>query len=95
MAYGETRFTNDIDIVIDLPMTAVSPFCAAFPPPEFFLSEHAVLNAVRTQFQFNVLHPTSGNKIDFILPRADEWGRARMSDGSYRTARCPPPARKT
>ena len=79
MAYGETRLTQDIDIVIDLPMAAVSPFCAAFPPPAFYLSEHAVRDAVRRRFQFNVLHPAGGTKIDFILPRSDEWGRARMA----------------
>jgi hypothetical protein len=79
MAYGEARFTQDIDIVLDLPLPTVSAFCAAYPPPDFFLSEHAVRDAVRTRFQFNVLHPASGNKIDFILPRADEWGKARMN----------------
>lgn len=29
--YGEPRFTNDIDIVIDMPTHSVSQFCTAFP----------------------------------------------------------------
>ena len=77
-AYGEPRFTQDIDIVVDLPAAQVPDFCAAFPAPEFFVSEQAVREAVEKQFQFNVLHPSSGNKIDFLLPRADEWGRVQM-----------------
>lgn len=77
-AYGEPRFTQDIDIVVDLPATLVPLFCGAFPAPEFFLSEDAVRSAVQARFQFNVLHPATGNKIDFILPRTDEWGRAQL-----------------
>ena len=78
MAYGESRLTQDIDIVVDLPMKAVADFCAAYPPPVFYVSEPAVRDAVRTRFQFNVLHPSSLNKIDYILPRLDEWGAGRM-----------------
>ena len=57
LAYGESRLTQDIDIVIALPERPVPAFCAAFPPPDFYLSEPAVRDAVRTNFQFNVLHP--------------------------------------
>jgi len=77
-AYGEPRFTQDIDIVVDLPLDRVCDFCAAFPAPEFFIHEDAVRQAVQNQFQFNVLHPASANIIDMILPRADEWGRVQM-----------------
>ncbi len=79
MAYGESRLTQDIDIVVDLTMKAVGEFCAAYPSPDFYISEPAVRDAVRTRFQFNVLHPSSLNKIDYILPRIDEWGAARMN----------------
>jgi hypothetical protein len=75
IAYGEPRFTQDIDIVLDLPLAQVAAFCAAFPAPAFYLSEEAVREAVQKRFQFNVLHPASGNKIDFVFPRDDEWGR--------------------
>lgn len=77
-AYGEPRFTQDIDIVLDLSSAQIPAFCEAFPAPDFFLSEQAVRAAVQTHFQFNVLHPATGNKIDFILPRSDEWGRVQM-----------------
>ena len=71
--YGEPRFTRDIDIVLDLNLAQLLQFCAAFPEDEFYLSEAAVRDAVRTRFQFNVIHPGSGNKIDFILTRPDSW----------------------
>jgi hypothetical protein len=78
-AYGEPRLTHDIDLVLELPMATVTPFCAAFPPPDFYLSEPAVRDAVRSRVQFNILHLTSGNKVDCVFPRSDEWGRTQLS----------------
>jgi predicted nucleotidyltransferase len=78
-AFGEPRSTRDIDILIDLPESKISLLCAAFPAPDFLLQEVAVRDAVRQHFQFNLLHPASGNKIDFILPRSDAWGRSQLS----------------
>lgn len=65
--YGEPRFTNDIDVAIDLPLERVDEFCAGFPESDFYLSKPAVVAAIRQQRQFNVLHPTSGLKIDFMI----------------------------
>lgn len=78
-AYGEPRFTQDLDIVLDLLPGTIPAFCAAFPAPEFYVSEAAVRDAVRTRFQFNILHPTSGNKIDCMFPGANEWARTQLS----------------
>ena len=39
MAFGESRLTNDIDVVIGLSPATLAPFCAAFPFPEFYVSE--------------------------------------------------------
>lgn len=79
IAYGEPRFTNDIDIVIDLPAEKVSEFCEAFPPEEFYLSGPAVRDAVRRRSQFNLIHPMSGLKIDFIILSQSEFDMARAS----------------
>lgn len=78
-AYGEARFTQDIDIVAAFEPRHVAGLLAAFPAPEFYLSEASVRDAIRTSFQFNVIHPASGNKIDFILPRTGAWATARMA----------------
>jgi hypothetical protein len=78
IVYGEPRFTNDIDIVADLPSASATDFCAAFPAPEFYLSEASVRDAISNRFQFNLLHPASGNKVDVIIPRTDEWGRTQL-----------------
>src|SRR5207249_4749850 len=42
IAYGEPRFTNDIDIVLDLRLDQVADFCAGFPDDEFYINPTAV-----------------------------------------------------
>jgi len=79
IAYGETRFTQDIDIVAAFELKHVPGLVAAFPDPEYYLSRPAIEHAIRLSFQFNIIHPTSGNKIDFILPRTDAWATVRMA----------------
>lgn len=78
-AWGEARFTQDIDIVVELRLEHVPCFCAAFSGDEFYVSEAAARDAIRARKQFNVLHPESGNKIDFMIARSDEWGRQQLS----------------
>jgi hypothetical protein len=75
--FGEPRFTNDIDVIADLHDGDVAAFCAAFPQPEFYVSEESIRQAIRDRFQFNVLQPTSGLKIDVILPQDTEFERSR------------------
>jgi len=68
--YGEARLTNDIDVVADLRNESVSLFLRSFPHDEFYLSEIAIREAIRTRSQFNIIHPDSGLKVDVIIPAA-------------------------
>ncbi len=81
IAYGESRFTQDIDIVAAFQLNHIDELLRAFPPDDFYLGETAIRDAIRTSSRFDVIHPSSGNKIDFILPRADEWATVRMARG--------------
>ena len=77
--YGEPRFTADIDVVVDLPPSRIADFCAAFPSPEFYLSEESVRLAVARRGQFNLIHPTSGLKVDVMIPADTEHNHSRFS----------------
>jgi hypothetical protein len=78
IAYGEPRFTNDIDVVVDLKPDRVDVFCAAFPEPEFYCPRDFVADAVQRKFQFNVLQPETGLKIDVIVATDSEFDRSRL-----------------
>lgn len=79
--YGEPRSTNDVDVVVQLDAANVDAFCASFPEPEYYCSLDAARNAVRKRFQFNILHLTSGLKVDVIQGSDSPFDRARFSRG--------------
>ena len=76
--YGEPRLTNDIDVVVDLPEQIVPEFCAAFSGDEFYLSDEAAIRAIRKYGTFNILHPSSGLKIDVIVPEKTLFNHHRF-----------------
>ena len=77
-AYSDPRLTNDIDVAADLQLRHVADFCAAFPDPDFYCPPSFVSDAVSRRFQFNILHPESGYKIDVMIPGPSEFDRARL-----------------
>lgn len=77
--YGEPRMTRDIDIVIQLSRDHVDKLCAAFPPEEYYVSCEAAVEALRYESQFNVIHGSSGNKVDFMIAHSDEWGKEQLN----------------
>jgi len=77
--YGEPRFTNDIDIVVQLSAKRIGDFVQAFPSDEFYLDDELIRQAVESRGQFNVLHPASGLKIDVIIPEMDDFDRSRFT----------------
>ncbi len=81
IAYGEPRFTNDIDVVVALLGDKIDAFCARFPAPEYYCPRHMVADAVRKKWQFNIIHPASGLKIDVIIATDSDFDRSRLSRG--------------
>jgi hypothetical protein len=65
--WGEPRMTRDIDFVVQLRELHVPPLLEAFSQDEFYLSRRAIDEAIAEAGQFNVIHPASGNKIDFMV----------------------------
>src|SRR5262245_50754457 len=97
MAYGEPRFTNDVDMVAELKAEHVAPLCAAFAAPDFHVSEKAAREAVSRRFQFNIVHPASGLKVDVIVPPDTDFARSEASrvrrissEGEYSAWFCSP-----
>jgi hypothetical protein len=77
--FGEPRFTNDIDIVVDLQADKIPEFCSAFPGPQFYLSEETVRRAVARRGQFNIIQPSSGLKVDIMVPADSPFNRIRFA----------------
>ncbi|HVZ95034.1 MAG TPA: hypothetical protein VG797_11050 [Phycisphaerales bacterium] len=65
--YGETRYTKDVDVVVEIPSWKVREFCAAFPAPRFHADEHAARYAAETCTQFNIIDVSTGFKVDVMV----------------------------
>lgn len=67
MTYAEPRFTNDIDVVVDLAANRIDDIMRAFPAPEYYVNRQAVEEANRGRRQFNIVLPSADLKIDMIV----------------------------
>lgn len=81
IVYGEPRFTNDVDIAIRATPDQAAKLAKAFPEPDFYASPDAARTAAAQHSQFNVIHPASGLKIDFMIPEDDDFNRSRFTRG--------------
>ena len=79
MAWGEPRFTMDVDIVVELPGWKVREFCAAFPEPDYYVSVEAALAAALGLSQFNVIQSAEGVKADIMVFRGTPFDETRLS----------------
>ena len=77
--YGEPRFTNDIDIVVQLSANRIDALVESFPGDEFYLDPERIRQAVAARTQFNIIHPASGLKIDIMIPAMDAFDRSRFA----------------
>jgi hypothetical protein len=63
---GETRFTQDVDIVVDLRLEQVGALVSALGP-DFYADVDALGRAVRTRSSVNVIHMPTSIKVDLFV----------------------------
>lgn len=76
---GEPRSTHDIDLVIAMPPGAVKALLKAFPPPDYYLSEEAIRDALKQKSMFNLLCLTDGEKVDFWMLTDEPFDQSRFA----------------
>jgi hypothetical protein len=76
---GEPRSTHDIDLVVQIPASAIGPLLSAFPMPDFLLQEESVRDALRNRSQFNLLSLNDGEKVDFWILTDEPFDRSRFA----------------
>jgi hypothetical protein len=78
IAYGEPRLTNDIDIVADLKESHIEGLVKAFPSDDYYMDEDMAREAIRNHGQFNIIHPSSGLKVDVMIKKNTLHDRSRF-----------------
>lgn len=76
---GAPRSTHDVDLVIAMPGHAVADLARAFPPPDFYLDEQSIRDALAGGGQFNLLHVTEGDNVDFWLLTDEPYDEVRFN----------------
>ena len=75
---GEPRSTHDIDMVIAIEKSVAKRFLEAFPPPDFYLNEDNVLDAIKRQSMFNLIDLNTGDKVDFWILTDQPFDQSRF-----------------
>ncbi len=65
-AYGEIRFTRDIDIVIEIKREQIDGFLTLFEK-DYYVGKNSIKRAVENQSMFNLIHLEKAVKIDCIV----------------------------
>ena len=73
-AYGEIRFTRDIDVVIQITADDITQFVQTFES-DYYISHESVRRAVASGSMFNLVSYAHGGKVDCIVMKDTEFAR--------------------
>ena len=75
---GEPRSTHDIDMLIAIQKSVAKRLVKAFLPPDFYLDEDNILDAINRQSMFNLIDLNTGDKVDFWILTDEPFDRSRF-----------------
>jgi hypothetical protein len=76
---GEPRTTHDADILVNITPVAIPFFVNTFVPPDFYISQPAIEDAIKNKSMFNLLDTTEGDKVDFWILTDEPFDQSRFS----------------
>ncbi len=74
---GKMRFTTDADFTVEPFLGKEAAFCAAFSD-DYYISLPMIQDAIRRRSSFNVIHWSSGFKIDLFVRKDRPFEKAVM-----------------
>ncbi len=78
IAYGSTRLTFDIDVVVDLEEAHVQALAARFPPPRYYADPGQMRDSLRRGILFNLIDGELGQKVDLIPHNMEPYYRQAL-----------------
>jgi hypothetical protein len=75
---GEPRATHDIDLVVDIKRNMTNKLVESFRPPDFYLDEEAIIDAISDQSMFNLIEVNTGDKADFWILTEEPFDKSRF-----------------
>lgn len=65
-AYGLSRATHDVDIIVDLGDAACEALAAHFPAPRYYADPQQMRDSIRLGITFNIIDGSQGVKADLV-----------------------------
>lgn len=79
MYYSRPRFTNDVDLVVQIGAAQVKKITDGFPLSNYYCPpEEVIRDEVLRRGSFNLIHQSSGIKIDLVLSKNSEISLAEL-----------------
>ncbi|MFI5188058.1 MAG: hypothetical protein ACHQF0_15110 [Chitinophagales bacterium] len=75
---GEPRATHDADILVNITSSLIPVLISNFIPPDYYLSEDAIKEAIQHKSMFNLLDTMEGDKVDFWILTDDPFDQSRF-----------------
>lgn len=76
--YGTPRFTADADITVE-PFTSKAEQLHQLLKDDFYISKHAMHQALNSHGSFNIVHLQTAFKIDIFIQRDNDFDRQLLS----------------
>ncbi len=76
---GEPRLTHDIDLLVALSEADSEKLLEVFPDSDYYLSPHAVREAIEHRRMFNLLEMATGDKVDFWILTEHPFDTSRFA----------------
>lgn len=76
--YGTPRMTRDLDFVVELLEQQIGTLTSVFAE-DFYIDEDDARAAIKSQRMFNLMHLTSGIKVDLIIRKDTDYRRAEFA----------------
>lgn len=85
--WGRPRFTNDIDVVVNLDMKDIDRLAAILRKlhKAGYISEEMMQRAILHSGEFNFIDGRSGLKVDFWISGSSPYDKEQMRRGVWRT----------
>ncbi|MGA9350746.1 MAG: hypothetical protein WBW48_18345 [Anaerolineae bacterium] len=88
-AYGSTRVTYDIDIVVDLQEAHILALAKRYPPPRYYADPEQMRDSIRLGILFNLIDTERGQKVDLVPLTMDPRYREALTRRVQRTVEDP------
>jgi hypothetical protein len=76
---GEPRATHDIDLIVDIQPADVRAIVESFQPPDYYLDEDTILEAIQRKTMFNLIDINNGDKVDFWILTEEPFDQSRFN----------------